>query len=1174
MDNNGPQTTAPARNANSLVTAKSEFADSVILAQVVKNEENCPTAAEGSDESSSSIVTLSLYQTLFRFATFRAKLMFSLGAIFAVANGCIYPALAIIYSEAFVDLSGPDDTDLVSKNMNIVVTFIVSGFIALVAATLQTYCFEIFSINVTSNIRTTLFNSLLSNDLSFFDTHDVSELSTTIEDAGALYRKATGLKFGMGIQFTTNLIGGLGVAFYANWKVTLVCLATIPFIGGSASWVVKINTEAKQAQTASYGRAGAVAEKVLRNLRTVLTLPGSLEKFALEYFNFTDEAKKSGVKRAINFGVANGSMMASFILMYVILTLYGVHLLAEEVQKSGCDVSGAVFNNKTCSITGADVFTAMLGVAFGGQAMGQISAFLEGIGNAKSSMGSLWKLLDESQNNFRNIDSEKRAAGKRASSVVVTSLSNAGSNVGGAEIVFSNVNFTYPSRLENRVLKGLNLQIPSSTSLAICGSSGCGKSTIASLLQRFYDVDEGSVTIDGKDVREMDVRSLRNQIAVIQQEPILFDVSIKKNIMFGGAEGREITMEMVENAAKLANCYDFIQEFPEKFETKCGSGSSVQLSGGQKQRVCIARAIINNSRIIILDEATSALDNQSERLVQDALNNMMSTNSVTSIIIAHRLTTIRSADNIAVLKNGNVAEYGTHNDLMTVRNEYYNLVSAQQSDSAEGGTVGDPRLQSQHPHESSSDLVNLASSDEQPIVQFLNVDFTYPTRQNSQVLKRFSMSVMRGETLAIAGGSGCGKSTIISLVNRFYDVDSGKVLIDGVNIRSQYLGDLRKKISLVSQEPILFNTTIAENIRMGKSDATLEEIVAAAKSANAHDFITEFENGYDTNIGQTTQVSGGQKQRICIARAIISDPEILLLDEATSALDTASEAVVQEALDKLMRDRTTIVVAHRLSTIKNADKICCMKNGRSVEIGTHSQLMELDSHYAGLVHARLLTDTPSADASKEPANDLSVMKDPGKDTDEDAAKNDDDDEKKKISKIEEKELVRSCWRLVRSDWFFIALGISGAMGAGAVFPLWGIMFALMIDLLFAPVLFCDVSLPNQQCQSDWNEQADSLRDDSYEYAMWWGLLCALALVGYFLLGYGSGKASERLSKRIRDTGFISLIRQEVGFHDVNGYAVTTAQLSEDATLLKHFTAEPINTLAIAVCSALVGLVVR
>jgi ABC-type multidrug transport system fused ATPase/permease subunit len=242
-------------------------------------------------------------------------------------------------------------------------------------------------------------------------------------------------------------------------------------------------------------------------------------------------------------------------------------------------------------------------------------------------------------------------------------------------------------------------------------------------------------------------------------------------------------------------------------------------------------------------------------------------------------------------------------------------------------------------------------------LSFNDVTFTYPTRPETKVLRKLNMEIIPGQKVALVGPSGSGKSTIIQLLERFYDPIKGNIFIDGINLKSLDLKSYRRNIGLVSQEPILFSGTIFENILFGNPDASQEEVETAAKMANAFDFIMEQPDGFNTMVGEKgTQLSGGQKQRVAIARAVLKNPKILLLDEATSALDTESERLVQSALDKLMQDRTTIIIAHRLSTVRNADVICVMMNGKIVEQGTHDQLISLNGVYSNLVSKQLASN--------------------------------------------------------------------------------------------------------------------------------------------------------------------------------------------------------------------------
>jgi ATP-binding cassette subfamily B (MDR/TAP) protein 1 len=484
-------------------------------------------------------------------------------------------------------------------------------------------------------------------------------------------------------------------------------------------------------------------------------------------------------------------------------------------------------------------------------------------------------------------------------------------------------------------------------------------------------------------------------------------------------------------------------------------------------------------------------------------------------------------------------------------------------------------------------------------LELRNIKHIYPSRPEVTVMHDVSLVIPAGKKTALVGASGSGKSTIVGLVERFYDPVAGQVFLDGHDISTLNLRWLRQQISLVSQEPTLFGTTIYNNIRQGligtKFETENEEkqrdlIIAAAKMSNAHDFITALPEGYETNVGERGfLLSGGQKQRIAIARAIVSDPKILLLDEATSALDTKSEGVVQAALEVAAEGRTTITIAHRLSTIKDADNIVVMSQGRIIEQGTHTELLLKEGAYFNLVEAQKIAATqeltPEQQAAVDAEDDKLVRE---KSHGSGIGYEEDPDDKNIANKLNrtatEKsqsslalqrrtataEQEDSLWTLVKLiasfnkteiQWMFVGLFASIICGGGN--PTQAVFFAKEILSLSIPLEDnAGVSIPGA---------AHQIRSDVNFWSLMYLMLAIVQFIAFCVQGVAFAFCSERLIHRVRDRAFRTMLRQDIEFFDKeeNTSGALTSFLSTETTHVAGLSGVTLGTL-LNVITTLVG----
>ncbi|KAG8193490.1 hypothetical protein JTE90_023740 [Oedothorax gibbosus] len=463
------------------------------------------------------------------------------------------------------------------------------------------------------------------------------------------------------------------------------------------------------------------------------------------------------------------------------------------------------------------------------------------------------------------------------------------------------------------------------------------------------------------------------------------------------------------------------------------------------------------------------------------------------------------------------------------------------------------------PHIDSSSNTGEKQLDIDGNIELKNVSFNYPARPDVQVLKDISLTVRPGETVALVGSSGCGKSTIVQLILRFYDASMGCIEIDGKDVKCLNVGWLRSIIGFVGQEPVLFSTTIAENIRYGKDDASQEDIEQAAKLANVHEFISSLPLRYDTLVGDHgTQLSGGQKQRIAVARALIKNPKILLLDEATSALDSESESVVQAALDKARLGRTTIIVAHRLSTIRSADKICVLSEGVIKEVGNHDELMEKKELYYNLVLSQMNEVDTIEGGSVRPAFSRHtsvrsfhshISNESGLNNDRasfSASVDDGDVGLRYIFKDDENKNPNLSWmRLLRvalPDWPFLVVGAICSFLMGLCAPIYGVVFGGIIGAL--------------------SEDIDKMVKDTAYYCIVFLLLAGTSFIFSFLQIFMFSVAAERLTSRLRSKVFSKIITQSISYfdHPKNSVGSLCSKLTSDASDMQGATGSRVSTM--------------
>ncbi|KAF7619944.1 ATP-binding cassette multidrug transport protein [Aspergillus flavus] len=1240
----------------------------------------------------------STFKSFLRVFTFGRPIDYVLGLISllaSVGSGVALALVNLVIGKFMTLLSGstlgtslPDN--FMSRVSKFSLYFVYIGIARLGCTYIYSSLLTYVAYHLTRNIRYKYLRAALSQETGYFDQGTGGSISTQATSNGKLIHSGISEKLGIFIQAIATFIAAFIIAFVSHWKLTLIICCIVPAliaVGGGLSFVdagYETNILKVNAQSASY------AENILSGIRAVHAF--SLRpRITHKYGQYLQSVFKIGMKKNPIYGLMFGS---EYFIIYAGMGLafwQGIHMLAR----------GNIPDIGT-------VFTVLFSVVIAASTITAIAPHTVTFTRAASAAAELFALIDRES----EINPLDESGDKPQDTYGVINIDN--------------ITFNYPSRPNVCVLKDFSLHVPAGKVTALVGASGSGKSTIVGLLERWYKPLAGSIKLDGRDITQLNLRWLRTNVRLVQQEPVLFNGSVFDNIMNGliGTQWETAPYEeqrkRVEDAAKLAFAHDFIMNLPNGYDSSIGERGGL-LSGGQKQRIAIARSIISEPKILLLDEATSALDPHAEGIVQQALDR--ASKNRTTIVIAHKLATIRNADNIVVMSKGRIVEQGQHSELITRGGAYASLVKAQDLSAARSADDEEQSTEDEIPDKESEpvqslaryqtaeaqqltmlqhredfglykksgilrsiaklvirtpklkfwyfltiiccaagaaifpgqalllanvmdifsapnmvergnfialmyfvmslgcfvvyfclgwatniiaqtfnkvfrhDLLNsmlkqdlrffdrpentvgaltsrldshpqailelmgfnialvvlaainvLASSilslaiawklgvmgvfvglppmviagyarirletkmdtdmgkrfsqsasmaseavlsirtvsslameknilkrytneldqaiqtsirplfsmmvwfsltqsieyfilalgfwwgsklihdgditfyqfivsfmgvyfsgqaagqlfsfsssftkaneaanyyfwitNLSPLIQktkenrdngpsnncqaidFQGIQFSYPLAPDTRILKGVSFNIRKGQFVALVGASGCGKSTMISLLERFYDPTHGTISVDSSPLNSMNPVLYRQQVALVQQEPTLFPGTILENISYGldiapseSASAPSSEVENACRAANVWDFICSLPDGLQTPCGTSgSQLSGGQRQRVAIARALIRNPRVILLDEATSALDTESERVVQGALMQAATsgERITVAVAHRLSTVREADCIFVFLGGKIVECGRHGELVEKGGIYAKMCEAQSL----------------------------------------------------------------------------------------------------------------------------------------------------------------------------------------------------------------------------
>ncbi|KAL7325570.1 hypothetical protein PS15p_208029 [Mucor circinelloides] len=571
--------------------------------------------------------------------------MLAVGVAGAAIAGAVFPCFALIFAQVIAQLVTPDMTPpgpMDGTNLYSFL-FVIIGIAAFVGFATQVISFEVAGERYTKRLRADIFRAFMRQEVGYFDEDDnslgalTSKLAIDSKNVNELVTKT----WGDVTQIIVTAITGLAIAFSQSWMLTLIILCMAPFIAFATFYESKIHRGFEDSTKKANEQSGEVAGEAIKEIRTVAGL-NKQSHFETKYYKATDRPHRLAQRKAYMSSIGYALQQGITLYTNAVAFYAGVQLMRYH---------GLTFDK---------MFTCMMSIMITAQGVGRASVFTTTYAKAKYSSIAAFEVLEREP----VIDPELEGIEPTRAQI-------------SGEIDFEDITFRYPARPDVTIFNGeFNLHGKAGQTIALVGPSGCGKSTTIGMLQRWYDPATGSVRLDDNNVKNYSLGNLRGHMALVSQEPTLFDMTIGENIRFGVDDDKEVSQEEVEAACKSANIHNFIVSLPKGYDTRVGDKGS-QLSGGQKQRIAIARALIRKPKVLLLDEATSALDSESEKLVQTAIDNILEEGGRTTITIAHRLSTIQGADLICVVKGGRVIEQGTHWELLELKGTYYDLVRQQ-----------------------------------------------------------------------------------------------------------------------------------------------------------------------------------------------------------------------------------------------------------------------------------------------------------------------------------------------------------------------------------------------------------------------------------------------------------------------------------------------------------------